>query len=128
MRVLILSVPAGGGHMQTAKALNEYLSKQENTECEILDIAENVNDLAVTLLSEGYILTSTYMQTGYRFVYNQMDKRTKKSFTPSSQMLYQIYGKQLIEYISNFSNDKDNLIFYTEGYIGFADEPRSGFG
>lgn len=105
MRVLILSVPAGGGHMQTAKALNEYLSKQENTECEILDIAENVNDLAVTLLSEGYILTSTYMQTGYRFVYNQMDKRTKKSFTPSSQMLYQIYGKQLIEYISNFKPD-----------------------
>lgn len=91
--------------MQTAKALHEYLSQQENTESKILDIAENVNDLAATLVSEGYLLASTYMQTGYRFVYNQMDKRTKKSFTPSSQMLYQICGKKLAEYIKDFKPD-----------------------
>ena len=105
MRVLILSVPAGGGHLQTAKALNEYLCQQENTECKILDIAENVNDLAAALVSDGYLLASTYMQTGYRFVYNQMDKRTKKKFTPSSQMLYQICGKKLFEYIKDFKPD-----------------------
>ncbi len=105
MRILILSVPAGGGHMQTARALNESLQKQGNTECRILDIAENVNDLAATLVSDGYLLTSTYMQTGYRFVYNQMDKRTKKSFTASSQMLYQICGKKLVEYIKDFKPD-----------------------
>ncbi len=105
MRVLILSVPAGGGHLQTSKALRDYLLTQKNTECEILDIAENVNDLAATLVSEGYLVASTYMQTGYRFVYNQMDKRTKKSFTPGSQVLYQICGKKLVEYIKDFKPD-----------------------
>ncbi len=105
MKVLILSVPAGGGHLQTAKALYEYLTQQENTECKILDIAENVNDLAAQLVSEGYLFASTHMTTGYRLVYNKMDKRTKKSFTASSQMLYQICGKKLFEFIESFSPD-----------------------
>lgn len=105
MKVLILSVPAGGGHMQTARALFDYLDQQENTECKILDIAENVNDLAAQLVSEGYLFASTYMQTGYRLVYNKMDKRTKKSFTAASQMLYQICGKKLLEYVEEFCPD-----------------------
>ena len=53
MKVLILSVPAGGGHLQTAKALYDYLNQQVSTECRILDIAENVNDLAAQILSDG---------------------------------------------------------------------------
>lgn len=105
MKVLILSVPAGGGHLQTAKALNEYLTHQEGTECEILDIAENVNDLAAQLVSEGYLFASTHTSTGYRMVYNKMDKRTKKSFTASSQMLYRICKKKLFDYIESFSPD-----------------------
>lgn len=105
MKVLLLSVPAGGGHLQTAKALQEFLCQQENTECEILDIVENVNDLSAALLSKGYIFTSTYMQKGYRFVYNQMDKRTKHSFTAGSRVLYKICGKKLMDYIESFKPD-----------------------
>ena len=105
MKVLILSVPAGGGHIQTARALHSFLDQQENTECKILDIAENVNDLAAQLVSEGYLFASTYMPKGYRFLYNKMDKRTKKSFTASSQMLYQICGKKLAEFVEEFCPD-----------------------
>ncbi len=105
MKVLILSVPAGGGHLQTSKALCEYLSKQENTECEILDIAENVHELAAHFVSEGYILASTYMPTGYRMVYNKMDKRTKKSFTAGAQVIYKICGKKLLDYVKRFNPD-----------------------
>lgn len=104
MKVLILSVPTGGGHLQTAKALKEHLT-QNGTECEILDIAENTNDLAALFVSEGYVFASTYMQKGYRLVYNHMDKRTKKSFTAGSQMLYQICGKKLFEYMESFCPD-----------------------
>ena len=96
MKVLILSVPAGGGHLQTAKALYDYLNQQENTECKILDIAENVNKASAQILSDGYIFASTHMQKGYRLVYNKMDRRTKKSFTASSQMLYQIFVSLLL--------------------------------
>ena len=35
MKVLTLTVPAGGGHYHTAKAIEEYLSHIENTECRI---------------------------------------------------------------------------------------------
>ena len=93
MKVLILSVPTGGGHLQTSKALYNYLTQQESTECKILDIIENTNDKAAQILSEGYLFTSMHMSTGYRMVYNKMDKRTKKSFTAASKMLYKICKK-----------------------------------
>ena len=105
MKVLILSVPTGGGHLQTSKALYEYLNQQEGTECCILDIVENVNDLAAQLLSDGYLFTSKHTTKGYRMVYNKMDRRTKKSFTASSQMLYRICKKKLFDYIDSFSPD-----------------------
>ncbi len=105
MKVLILSVPAGGGHLQTAKALYDYLNQQESTECRILDIAENVNDLAAQILSDGYLFASTHMTKGYRMVYNKMDKRTKKSFTTTSKMLYKICKNKLFNYIEGFSPD-----------------------
>ena len=34
-----------------------------------------------------------------------MDKRTKKSFTATSKMLYKLCGKRLLEYINEFSPD-----------------------
>ncbi len=102
MKVLILSVPAGGGHLQTAKALNEFLCQQVNTECGILDIAENVNDRLAQLLSESYLFASQHLVKGYRFVYNKMDRRTKKRFTATSKMLYKVCGKKLLKYIQEF--------------------------
>lgn len=105
MKVLILSVPTGGGHLQTSKALYNYLTQQESTECKILDIIENTNDKAAQILSEGYLFTSMHMSTGYRMVYNKMDKRTKKSFTAASKMLYKICKNKLFSYIEGFSPD-----------------------
>lgn len=105
MKVLILSVPTGGGHLQTAKALRNILCQQENTECEILDILENASEKTAQILSEGYLFTSQHLTKGYRLVYNHMDKRTKKSFTAISKMLYKICGRRLLDYINRFSPD-----------------------
>ena len=105
MKVLILSVPTGGGHLQTSKALYNYLTQQESTECKILDIVENTHDTAAQILSDGYVFASTHMTKGYRMVYNKMDRRTKKSFTTASKMLYKICKKKLFNYIEDFSPD-----------------------
>lgn len=105
MKVLILTIPAGGGHYHTAKAIEENLSNQENTECRILDVAKNGNKFVAGVISKGYVFVSTYLPWGYRFFYNLMDKRTRHSYTFVSYLLDLLLGKKLLEYIKEYKPD-----------------------
>lgn len=80
MKVLILSVPAGGGHLETARAVSECLTAK-GAECEILDIAKNAGKATATVISKGYSITTTFLTAGYRAFYNLSDKRTKHSYS-----------------------------------------------
>ena len=105
MKVLLLSVPAGGGHYQTARAVCDYLNTLDNAQCEILDIAENTNGFVKGFISNGYLFTTTALPAGYRFFYNLMNKRTKHSFTFVSRLLYWVCGKKLVKYIESYKPD-----------------------
>ena len=102
MKVLILTVPAGGGHYHTAKAIKEHLSRDAKTECRILDVAKHGNKFVSAVISKGYVLVSTYLPWGYRFFYNLMDKRTRHSYTFVSYLLDLLLGKKLTEYIKEY--------------------------
>lgn len=104
MKVLLLSVPAGGGHYQTARAVSEYLASQ-GAECEILDMAKNANWFVAGVISKGYSITTTFLTAGYRLVYNWADKRTKHSLTFPLWVLYLACGKKLFEYVKGYNPD-----------------------
>lgn len=105
MKVLTLTIPAGGGHYHTAKAIEEHLSREESTECRILDVAKHGNKFVAAVISKGYVLVSTYLPHGYRFFYNLMDKRTRHSYTFVSHLLDLLLGKKLAEYIKEYDPD-----------------------
>lgn len=100
MKVLILSVPAGGGHLQTARAVSECLTAK-GAECEIVDIAINAGRFTSTVISKGYNITTAFLTTGYRIVYNLSDKRTKHSYSLPVKLLNSACCKKLYERIKN---------------------------
>ncbi len=105
MKVLLLSVPAGGGHYQTAMAIKEYLCQNKNTECEIVDVPSGTDKLSGEFISKGYVFTATHLSAGYRMVYNLSDKRKRHNASIAAYILDSVCGKFLTEYIDSYKPD-----------------------
>ena len=104
MKVLLLSIPAGGGHYQTARAVSDCLIEQ-GAECEILDMTKNASGFVAGVISKGYSITTTFLTAGYRFFYNWANKRTKHSLTFPTWLLCKACGKKLAEYVKAYNPD-----------------------
>lgn len=105
MKILLLTIPAGGGHHQTAKAVSDYFAKDAGTECRVLDVAKYGNGFVAQVISKGYVFVCTYLASGYRLFYNLMDKRTRHSYTFVTRLLDMVLGKKLVEYIEEYNPD-----------------------
>ena len=106
-KVLMLSVPTGGGHHQAAKAIETYLKERADVECRLLDIAENVNGALAEAVSKGYILTTTAVPKLYGSLYELLDQRENPSTeaTKTLKFLSQVFRKKLYAYIKEFQPD-----------------------
>lgn len=77
MKVLILSASTGGGHNRASNALKEYiLSRDSNTDVEILDAFEACSKLINLTLTKGYHMLATKMPAFYGVVYNTADRES----------------------------------------------------
>ena len=106
-KVLILSIPTGGGHHQAAKAIETYFSAREDVDCRLLDIAENVNGALAEAVSKGYIITTTAAPKLYGSLYELFDQREHPSTEASKTLkfLSQVFRKKLYAYIKAFQPD-----------------------
>lgn len=107
IKVLILSIPTGGGHHQAAKAIETYFKNRGDAECKMLDIAENVNGALAEAVSKGYILTTTAAPKLYGSLYELFDQRENPSTEASKTLkfLSQVFRKKLYAYIKDFRPD-----------------------
>lgn len=106
-KVLILSVPTGGGHHQAAKAMETFLKAKGDVDCRLLDIAENVNGALAETVSKGYIITTTAVPKLYGSLYELLDQRENPSTeaTKTLKFLSQVFRKKLYAYIKEFQPD-----------------------
>ena len=85
MRVLILSVTAGMGHIAAANALAEQLA-EHGAEALVLDIYEYLSRFVRDAIDKGYSLTTRYAPLAWRIIYRILDSRrsnpTLASFDP----------------------------------------------
>lgn len=107
MKVLFLSVPAGGGHHQTAKAMTDYFAEFENVETKILDVAENVNIVLKELISKGYILSTTIFPKAYSVIYDLLDAKTAEDdeLTRYNKLIANAFKKRLMKSLDEFRPD-----------------------
>ncbi len=107
MKVLFLSVPAGGGHHQTAKAMADYFAELENVETKILDVAENVNIVLKELISKGYILSTTIFPKAYSVIYDLLDAKTAEDdeLTRYNKLIANAFKKRLMKSLDEFRPD-----------------------
>lgn len=102
MKFLILSVTAGQGHHQCAKAISDSLFSKGH-ECEILDVYKYAFPPLGKTIDKGYILSTKYIPDIYGKFYKLADEHDLGS-TITSEMQRLLY-KKVVDYIESFSPD-----------------------
>lgn len=90
MRILLMSVTAGRGHIATAQAMQNYLEPLGH-ECKILDVFEYASPLLKEMIDKGYLASTAFIPKAfgkvYRFADRQITPAPKFSVTNFSSML-----------------------------------------
>ncbi len=105
MKVLVLSITAGGGHNATAKAICAYL---ESIGChaEMLDTFEYLSHALGEAVSRGYLLMAKNAKLVYKGGYRLAEKRNKSAteYSPT-RTAGKIMSKKLEKYIADYDPD-----------------------
>lgn len=115
MRVLILSVTAGGGHNATAAAIEAGL-KAGGAECHVLDTLKYINSLLDFTVSEGYLFVTKNFGKVYGKFYRAGEKRRPNGDQMSlTRLEWGNIGRKLRVYVEEYDPD---VIVYTHVFVG----------
>lgn len=73
MKVLILTVPTGGGHMSSGRAIEKYLSERGH-QARILDVYKYVSKILGGGVEKGYLASTKYAPLIYGKFYRMVEK------------------------------------------------------
>ena len=115
MKVLILSVTAGGGHNSTAKALKNALEKK-GAEVSILDMYGAISLPIKWIIAKGYLISAKKLRGLYSFFYRVAEKRRANSYKIStSRIANRMMSKNIRKYIEDYDPD---VIIFTHVFCG----------
>jgi len=107
MRVLILSVTAGYGHLSAAQAVAEELDSR-NVTTRVLDLYEQTNTLLFNVIDKGYSFSIRHMPAGFGVFYRVLETRSKKeqggSINPIGVM-NKLSSVRFVRFIKEFGPD-----------------------
>lgn len=115
MRVLVLSVTAGGGHNATANAIKTQLDGA-GVECRVMDVLHYINKPLAKTVSEGYELVVAKAKPVFDEGYRLAEKR-KRNADEKSQMRRngKLLSRKLKRYIEVYDPD---VIVFTHIFAG----------
>ena len=109
MKVLILTVPTGGGHSSAAAAVAEGLRKR-GSEVDLYNLYEIVSPIKGALLDWGYRFATEHLPCAYGFFYRGQENRRTNSYTPSARRRKTARkSKRLKEFLDR--GDYDVIVF-----------------
>lgn len=105
MKVLFLSVTAGQGHNQTAKAAIEYL-EAKNIDCALLDTFDYINPILSQSISQGYLMSTKLTPSVYGRFYRLAEKLEKNNAKMSiNRLTNSVLAKKLSSFIRGYDPD-----------------------
>lgn len=105
MKVLFLSVTAGQGHNQTAKAAMECL-QEKNVDCILLDTFEYINPFLQKSIDQGYLMSTKLTPSLYGKFYRLAEKLERNNAKMSiNKLTNSILAKKLTHYIRSYGPD-----------------------
>lgn len=115
MRVLILTITAGGGHNSTANAVKTYLDGQA-VECRVLDTFDYISKPLSKTVSEGYLFVTSKAKPAFDEGYRLAEKRKHTADEKSQARLNgRLLSSKLRKYICIYDPD---VIVYTHIFAG----------
>ncbi len=112
MKVLVLTITAGGGHNSTAQAVRRGLEAL-GIECEVLDAYYYLSKVLGDTVSGGYHFA---VKSAYRTVYRQLEQRKSNSFKMSPTRLTNM---ALAQKLRKFTDEYDpDVIVCTHIFAG----------
>lgn len=105
MKVLILSVSAGGGHGHAAEAIKDYINLKDTTsEVEIIDTLKYINPLIDKVVIGGYLKTIKVTPSLYGKLYAHSEGDDTIAATISSKFI-KIMTHKLLPLVEEFNPD-----------------------
>ena len=105
MKVLFLSVTAGQGHHQAAKAAMEVLGEQ-NIESMMLDTFEYINPVLSESIARGYLISTKFTPKVYGRIYHMAEAIEKNNAKISvSKLISSILSKKLVTFLREYNMD-----------------------
>ena len=104
MKVLILTITAGGGHNSTARAIGDCLNSM-GAQVRTLDTLYYLNKQLGETVSKGYLLSVDSMKYAYKSIYRQLEKRKKSGKLSASRMTNMLLSRKLCKYIDEYDPD-----------------------
>lgn len=115
MKVLILSITAGEGHISTAKAIQTGLNEL-GAETRILDAYKHINKALYKAVADGYLFTTKYTPVTYRMFYELAENKEKKTSKYAMwRIINRVLSIKIKEYIESF---KPDIIISTHIFAG----------
>jgi processive 1,2-diacylglycerol beta-glucosyltransferase len=105
MKVLFLSVTAGQGHHQAARAAMEALS-EHNIESMMLDTFEYINPVLSESIARGYLISTKFTPKVYGRIYRTAEAIEKNNAKISvSKLISSILSKKLVTFLREYNMD-----------------------
>ncbi len=102
MKILLLSVTAGQGHHQTAKAVAEYFRKNGH-EAVTLDCYEYLSPLVKDAISSGYLVSTKYTPKLWGKFYGLLEQKDERGLLVKG--VNQLMSKAIAKYIDECAPD-----------------------
>lgn len=104
MKVLVLSITAGGGHNSTGKAICDHLEKM-GAQVQMLDTLYYLNKLLGDTVSKGYLLSVENLKHAYKTIYGQCEKRKSGKKLSATRLTNILLSRKLRKYIDDYNPD-----------------------
>ncbi|MGE4353649.1 MAG: glycosyltransferase [Oscillospiraceae bacterium] len=102
MRVLVLSVTAGYGHISTAKAIADEFTAR-GIDVHVEDLYQQISRITYDIIDNGYLFTVKHFQNGFKHAYQQMENseamRKLSSFFTSNTFIAHKLARHLHDYM-----------------------------
>jgi len=118
MKLLILAVPSGGGHVQAAKALVEAGRRFPHCQVKYLNALDYASRPARLAWQKAYLTLVNHSPALWGFIFNKSDNQTAKKLLDLTSQLQELTAKPLISFIKKsfaVNSHKSLVISYFYG-------------
>jgi processive 1,2-diacylglycerol beta-glucosyltransferase len=106
MKILIVSVSAGAGHVRAAEAIRQtVVTKFPDTTIEHIDLIDYVSPAMRSMLVDAYEVLASHLPEVWGFLYDKANNTDNVSIGRLTRMINSINGRRFFDYIEHFGPD-----------------------